>query len=230
MEEDQIKMHSMIISSGSQQTALQIYNKAIDHYKFKTLRSMDDALDNDCPPLAKINNSLAKKGNPDQLTKILKIMVATAAKEFNINRNIEPAQIDGTVEVIMSEFNYFKLSEVFFLLKQATLGRVEKTFERVDKPTIISWFDDWAAKRMHKFEERSLQKHHGATAGEKDRQYDNFIEKLQIQQSNEQQKEIKKIAYGMAKSMIANKHFQNQGSPFDQGSNALAGPANKTDS
>ncbi len=186
----------MIISSSSQQTAVKVYNDAIGHYKFKAIRSMDDAMDNKCPALAEINTKLTKKGAPDQLTNILKIMVLTTAKEYNITRTLDRAQVDSTVEAIQEEFNYLKLSEVFFIFKQAGLGRIEKTFERMDKPTIIGWFDDYAAKRMVKAEERSMQK------------YDNFIEKLQIKQSNEQQKEIKDIAYKMASKMIVKNHFK----------------------
>lgn len=198
----------MIISSSSQQTAIQVYEKAVDYYRFEHIRSMDDALNNACPALSKINATLAKKDNPDQLSNMLKIMLIGVAKDYNITRNLERAQVDKTVKVILSEFNYFKLSEVYYIFKQASLGRVKKTFERLDVPTVVSWFDDWAAERADKFEERSLQQHDRATAGEKDRQYDNFLEKLQIQQSNEQQKEVKELAFKMAKKMVTNKFFK----------------------
>jgi lysyl-tRNA synthetase class I len=131
-------------------------------------------------------------------------MIAKTARAFNLTRNIEPAQIVDLVTDLEQDFYFLKLSEVFYVLKQARMGKMGKLYERLDQPTIIGWFSDYVEKRMEISEEESLRQHDQYTYMEKDRSYDKFITNLQEQQEKTEQKRISNLAYEMAKKMNIN--------------------------
>ncbi len=84
------------------------------------------------------------------------------------------------------------------------MGRNGKTYERLDQPTIMQWFESYAQERLTIAEDVSLSKHEQHTHGEKERKYDGYIAKLHADLQNTEQTKIKNIAYAMAKKMNAN--------------------------
>lgn len=211
MGDSQEKMHLMISSKGLENKAVTVYDSTVQKYNFGMIKTMNEAMRNESPCLVTMKGDLVKKGgDPGLVDKVLQLMIAKTARSFNLTRNIEPAQIEVLVEDLQSEYYYLKLSEVFFVLKQARLGRNGKTYERLDQPTIMSWFDEYAEKRLTAAEEESLQKHEQSTHSEKDRQYDGYISKLHADQKNDEDKRIMNIAYGMAKKMQVNEVLRSQ--------------------
>lgn len=208
-ENNQEKMHLMIASKASEISsetkAVSVYNSTMEKYNFRAIQTINDAMRNDSPCLVAMRGDVVKRGgDPKLVDNVLKLMVAKTARAFNLTRNIEPAQIGDLVEDLQQEFFYLKLSEVFFVLKQARMGRLGKTYERLDQPTIMQWFENYAEERLTIAEKESIQTHEQSTHTEKDRKYDGFIVNLQREQSNEEQTKIKNIAYKMAKKMNAN--------------------------
>jgi hypothetical protein len=186
-------------------SAITIYEKVTVKYNLQAIKSVKDAMINPSPCLVSM-----KQEDPLLANKVVELMIAKTARAFNLpnGKNIEPEQIQCLVEDVMSEFYFFKLSDVFFILKQARLGRIEKIMERLDQPTIWKWFEDHAAERLSLGEKNTLAEHDQLTYGEKDRKYDGYISKLYSEQQNEQNKKVMNIAYGMAKKMANNSNPQ----------------------
>lgn len=202
MENDQVKMHSMISSVVSAEgTAIEKYQKLTDKHQLSAVKTIKDAMLNPSPCLVTM-----KQKDPVLTSNILKLMIARTARSFNLpnGKNIEPAQIECLVEDLLEEFYFLKLSDIYLVLKNARLGRIGKTFERMDQPTIWKWFDDHVAERMQIAVDESLTKHDQATHDQKDRHYDGYISKLFTESVSEQNKKVMNIAYGMAKKMTAN--------------------------
>jgi hypothetical protein len=202
MEDKEIRLHSTIISTASHKQAVEVYQKAVQFYDFPSIRTIHDAMGNKCLSLVNIKHKLAKKGEPDQLSKILGYMIASTAKSFNIVRNISADQIPEIIEVIEGEFFFLKLSEVYFVLKQGRMGRNGKMYESLDLATIIGWFDQYVEQRITISEEKSMQHHDNTTHHERGRKYDGFINKLHMEQHKVENDKVKNLAYTMAKKMI----------------------------
>ena len=205
VENSQEKIHLMISSAASENKAVSVYKSTEEKYNFRAIQTINDAMRNEAPCLVKMRGDVVKKGgDPALVDKILQLMIAKTARAFNLTRNIEPAQIEVLVEDLQQEYFWMKLSEVFFVLKQARMGRNGKTYERIDQPTIMGWFNEYAEERLTIAETESMQKHEQSTHTEKDRQYDGYISKLHADQQNNEQKRIMNLAYGMAKKMTVN--------------------------
>jgi len=204
MEENQEKMHLMISSSASAETNVTIvYDTTVQKYNFSAIKTVNDAMVNQSPSLVAM-----QKKEPKLAANMLKLMIAKTARAFNLTRNIEPAQIECLVEDLQSEYYYLKLSEIFYVLKEARMGRMGKTYERIDQPTIMQWFENYVEQRLAIGESNYLAKHEQYTHGEKDRKYDGYISKLFTEQQKEQDKKVLNLAYGMAKKMNANNQPQ----------------------
>ena len=188
-------MHSIISLAPSELTAVQVYDRTINKYNFKAIRTINEAMKNESPSLV-----VMQKKDKDMADNIMKLMLAKTARSFNITRNIEPGQIIELVETLNSEYYYLKLSEVFYILKQAKLGKFGKTYERLDEPTILSWFNTYVEERFEISEQESLKKHEKITSHEKQRQYDNYFENEYKKQQKEENKVLataKKLAEKM---------------------------------
>lgn len=205
MENNQVKLHSMISSVASQETnAISVHDRILQKHNFGAIKTIKDAMKNGSSCLVTMKNT-----DPVLAGNILKLMVAKTARAFNLTRNIEPAQIECLVEDLQTDYYYLKLSEIYFVLKEARMGRLGKTYERLDQPTIMKWFEDYAEQRLSIGEENYLAQHEQYTSSEKDRKYDGYISKLFKEQQSEQNKKVMNIAYGMAKKMSSSQN-QNQ--------------------
>ena len=195
----------MISSTASKNQAIKAYDQSVLKYDFKAIRTMDDAIANDCPSLVKIEQKLVKAGYGEKaLEQILQYMIAKTVKAFNISRNMEPEQIIDLSTQIRNDFYFLKLSEIFFVFKEARSGKMGKIYERLDEPTIMQWFNDYTEQRINKFEEKSLIEHHKNTYDEKGRQYDDYMKKLE-KDKWEKQSEVKRLAEKMAYKMNSKK-------------------------
>ena len=198
MENKMEKMHSIISLVPSEHNVVSVYDSTIQKYNFREILTVKDAMQNKAPALVAM-----KVKNKELAENMLKLMFAKTARAFNITRNIEPGQIIELVDVILHDYYYLKLSEVFFVLKQAKLGKYGKTYERIDEPTILGWFNTYIEERESIAVENYLQKHDQYTHTEKGRQYDGFFEKALIAKNKEQDKVLevaKKLAHKMVSS------------------------------
>jgi hypothetical protein len=209
MEDNQEKLHLMILSQASENRVVEKFNHAAKYYDFSAIRTMQDAMNNPCPSLVTIKHKLVTKGEePIMLNKMLNYMLATTAKVFNITRNLNRSQIPMIAEVLEQEYFYLKLSEVHFVLRQGSMGRLGKLYESLDLSTIVGWFDEYVEQRLTIAEHKSLQKHDGHTHNEKSRLYDGFITKMYIDNENAKQRQITNIAYSMARKMTDEKKYK----------------------
>ena len=199
MENSQEKMHLMISLKALEVKAKEVYHRSVEKYDFRLVKTANDALNNNAPRLAAM-----RKTNPALADKVLQYMIAAAANSFNLVRNIEPEQIQCLVEDLQSEFFYLKLSEIYFVLREARMGRIEKTYERLDQPTIMKWFENYVDTRLTIAAKQSEAMHDSKTHNEKSRKYDGFVANLYTDQQKEKQQKIMNIAYGMAKKMVKN--------------------------
>lgn len=206
MENGVEKMHSMISSThlaAAKQDALKSYEAAVVKYNFSAIRSIRDAFNNECPSIGSLKAKMIKVGKASLVKDVLEMMVAKTVRAFNLPREkqIEITQIHDLVDDIQVEHYYLKLSEVYFILRQARLGRQGKIYERMDGPTIMSWFDDYAEMRFQMAIDKTLSDHDRQTADEKSRAYDGFIVDLHSKQTSIRNKQVKNIAYAMAQQM-----------------------------
>jgi hypothetical protein len=138
---------------------------------------------------------------------MLGYMVAAMAKSFNLARNIDVSQIPSVVETIQAEYYFIKLSEIYFIFREARMGRFGKTYERMDEPTIIGWFDNYVENRLNTAEQESLRNHDQNTYIEKERKYEGFISNLHREQEDYENKRIHNLAFSMAKKMANSDNF-----------------------
>ena len=197
MENKMEKMHSIISLVPSEHNVVSVYDSTIQKYNFREILTVKDAMQNKAPALVAM-----KVKNKELAENMLKLMFAKTARAFNITRNIEPGQIIELVDVILHDYYYLKLSEVFFVLKQAKLGKFGKTYERIDEPTILGWFNTYIEERESIAVENYLQKHDQYTHSEKGRQYDGYFEKALIAKNKEQDK-VLEVAKKIANKMVS---------------------------
>lgn len=197
MENKMEKMHSIISLVPSEHNVVSVYDSTIQKYNFREILTIKDAMQNKAPALVAM-----KVKNKELAENMLKLMFAKTARAFNITRNIEPGQIIELVDVILHDYYYLKLSEVFFVLKQAKLGKFGKTYERIDEPTILGWFNTYIEERESIAVENYLQKHDQYTHSEKGRQYDGYFEKALIAKNKEQDK-VLEVAKKIANKMVS---------------------------
>lgn len=204
MEDNQEKMHSMISSQGYQGDLIKSLETTSNRYNFPAVRSVEDAMRNNSPTLVAAKHSAIAKNNGHNIVKdTLCLMFAKVVRVFNVARNADPTQIVEAVELIESEYFWLKLSDIYFICKQAKMGKYGKTYERIDVPTILGWVETHVNERLMIAEEKSLQEHDKYSGHEKDRKYDGYISKLHEEQTTDKQAQIKNLAYAMAKKMMA---------------------------
>ncbi len=234
LENNQEKMHLIIASKASEISletkAVKVYESTVEKYNFRAIQTIHDALRNESPCLVSMRKDVIKRGgDPVLVDKVLQLMIAKTARAFQLTRNIEPAQICDLVEDLQQDFFYLKLSEVYFVLRQARMGRLGKTYERLDQPTIMQWFENHARERLMIAEDESLRLHEQSTYTEKDRQYDGFISKLHASQYNSEQTKIKNAAFAMAKKMTANSVIRSEPAIIQiQAAESKKAPKNKS--
>ena len=197
MENQTEKMHSIISSVPSENNILSVYDNTIKKYNFRGIQTINDAMYSEAPALASM-----RVKDKELAENMLKLMFAKTARAFNITRNIEPGQIVELVDVVMHDFYYLKLSEIFYVLKQAKMGKFGKTYERLDEPTILGWFNTYADERAVIAVEQTLSKHDQYTHTEKGRQYDGFFEKALIARNKEQDR-VLEVAKKLAHKMVS---------------------------
>jgi hypothetical protein len=197
MENQTEKMHSIISSVPSENNILSVYDNTIKKYNFRGIQTINDAMYSEAPALASM-----RVKDKELAENMLKLMFAKTARAFNITRNIEPGQIVELVDVVMHDFYYLKLSEIFYVLKQAKMGKFGKTYERLDEPTILGWFNTYAEERTVIAVEQTLNKHDKYTHTEKGRQYDGFFEKALIARNKEQDR-VLEVAKKLAHKMVS---------------------------
>ena len=197
MENQTEKMHSIISSVPSENNILSVYDNTIKKYNFRGIQTINDAMYSEAPALASM-----RVKDKELAENMLKLMFAKTARAFNITRNIEPGQIVELVDVVMHDFYYLKLSEIFYVLKQAKMGKFGKTYERLDEPTILGWFNTYAEERTVIAVEQTLSKHDQYTHTEKGRQYDGFFEKALIARNKEQDR-VLEVAKKLAHKMVS---------------------------
>lgn len=197
MENQTEKMHSIISSAPSENNILSVYDNTIKKYNFRGIQTINDAMYSEAPALASM-----RVKDKELAENMLKLMFAKTARAFNITRNIEPGQIVELVDVVMHDFYYLKLSEIFYVLKQAKMGKFGKTYERLDEPTILGWFNTYAEERTVIAVEQTLSKHDQYTHTEKGRQYDGFFEKALIARNKEQDR-VLEVAKKLAHKMVS---------------------------
>jgi hypothetical protein len=190
-------MHSIISSVPSENNILSVYDNTIKKYNFRGIQTINDAMYSEAPALASM-----RVKDKELAENMLKLMFAKTARAFNITRNIEPGQIVELVDVVMHDFYYLKLSEIFYVLKQAKMGKFGKTYERLDEPTILGWFNTYAEERTVIAVEQTLSKHDQYTHTEKGRQYDGFFEKALIARNKEQDR-VLEVAKKLAHKMVS---------------------------
>lgn len=197
MENQTEKMHSIISLIPSENNVVSVYEDTIKKYNFRGIQTINEAMQSEAPSLVKM-----KIKNKELTENVLKLMFAKTARAFNITRNIEPGQIVELVDVVMHDFYYLKLSEIFYVLKQAKMGKFGKTYERLDEPTILGWFNTYAEERTVIAVEQTLSKHDQYTHTEKGRQYDGFFEKALIARNKEQDR-VLEVAKKLAHKMVS---------------------------
>lgn len=143
---------------------------------------------------------------------LIMFMIGKTARSFNIKNNMDEGQIKESLQTIIDEYGFLKLSDLYLILKIGKLGRFGKIYDRFDENVLMEWFDYYVKDRMEVSEEVSLVEHSKHTANEKSRSYDGFLQKMynqSVEGKNEErikiQKEINEKAYTMVGKIMSTK-------------------------
>ena len=75
---------------------------------FKHIKSLDDAIKDNCDSLAVIRKKVGEKVS----VAIIKVWIVNLNDYLNIKNKMIPVQIDETAQIIYDEFYYFKVSDI----------------------------------------------------------------------------------------------------------------------
>jgi len=67
---------------------------------------------------------------------------------LNIKGKMSPSQIKQASQVLYTEYGHYKISEIFYIINQAMLGRYGKFYDKIDLSDIGSWFEKYDAEKM----------------------------------------------------------------------------------
>lgn len=128
------------------------------------------------PTIAKIK----KETSETDIRALLTIAVGEVCEFFNVGKNMNPAQIALTVDLIIENFWYFKLEEVKYCFRRAMM--CEKLFDRLDSNIIIGWLREYDTERTEEAMRISDQQESQELNEPKDRpgavSYNDYLERL----------------------------------------------------
>lgn len=97
------------------------------------------------------------------------------------NHKIPERVLASIAGMIAREYSYLNLADVSLCLENAKMGKYGKPYGSLSGTDVMEWIAQYVGERDAFAEERSYQKHIALTAGEKDRKYDGYVDRLKAE-------------------------------------------------
>lgn len=105
------------------------------------------------------------KENPEDLLRMLKLMMIDLCKSVNVSKNMTPDQIEETAILILDTYKSLKLEEVFIVIADIKKGRRVKINERLDGLIVLSAFESYFNDRLNESDRIQQQLHQQNKSG-----------------------------------------------------------------
>lgn len=79
---------------------------------------------------------------------LVAMLIANASKSFNVGKTLTAAQTIESANLILSDFNDWKVANIQQCLDRATAGRYGAIFDRLDCQVIMQWCSAYDLERM----------------------------------------------------------------------------------
>ena len=119
------------------------------------VRTLNDAIDLLSPSLFKIAGLKNKK----YAVSYIGLWIVDLQAKLNIKNPMNEAMITEASDTIFSEFGYLTIPDVKIVFTDALNGVYGEFYESLSIPKMISWFREYAERRMQEFELRNAADH-----------------------------------------------------------------------
>lgn len=134
---------------------LAIINPTKAMLAFKECNTPAKCITSSTPALAE----LKKDQGEDKAIKVIELWISDLNDFLNISRKMNPFQIKQTAIMILSEFYYFKLTDINLVFSKAKRGEFGKLYESLDGMKIFSWFEQYNQERCQVAYNEALREH-----------------------------------------------------------------------
>jgi len=118
------------------------------------VKTIEQAIDFSYPQLSKL-----KKEAGEVVVKTVLIEALTdLVMFFNVGKTMTPPQIMQTVELILQQYWYLRLSEFKYCFNKAKFGAYGKLYDRIDGAVIFEWIDMYLSERKDAIIEAHINK------------------------------------------------------------------------
>lgn len=123
---------------------------------FKMVKSMTDARTFDCTTIGQIRKNEGEKPAVEYVSK----WIIDLNNFINVSRRMNGYQIVQTAEMILSDYYFLKLSDIYFFFSEMKKGRYCKFYDSIDGSMIMAWMERYVNDRSNQAFEESLNKHY----------------------------------------------------------------------
>lgn len=119
------------------------------------VKTIEQAIDLSYPQLSKIKKDAGEVVVKTVLVEALSDLVMF----FNVGKTMNAPQIVQTVELVLEQYWYLRLSEFKYCFTQAMTGAYGKVYDRIDGAIIFEWIEKYLEERMGEIVEKQTQQH-----------------------------------------------------------------------
>ena len=129
-------------------------NKQELYYQNLQVRTIQEALNPNSKQLSKI-----KLDNGENAAKLILIEAITdVVMFFNVGKTMNEQQLIQTVDLILQNYWYLRISEFKYLFNKAKIGAYGKLYDRIDGSIIFEWIDKYLEERKEALIQNQIQK------------------------------------------------------------------------
>ena len=108
--------------------------------------------------------SSVRRDNPDQLEDCMIVAVGMLAKSLNVHKNLDGEQVYEIACMLIEKYWMLRPEEIFYVFKQAKLGKYGKVDYSLDIVKVFSWVDSYIENEKVPY----FEKYNGALSKELD--------------------------------------------------------------
>lgn len=118
------------------------------------IKTIEQAIDISYPQLSKL-----KKEAGDIVVKTVLIeALSDLVMFFNVGKTMNPQQIVQTVDLILENYWYLRISEFKYCFNRAKIGTYGKLYDRIDGAIILEWLDLYLNERKQTVIEANINR------------------------------------------------------------------------
>lgn len=118
------------------------------------VKTIEQAIDFSYPQLSKIR----KEAGDTVVKTVLIEALSDLVMFFNVGKTMNSAQVLQTVDLILDQYWYLRLSEFKYCFNKAKLGAYGKVYDRIDGAVIFGWIELYLTERKDAVIEANIKR------------------------------------------------------------------------